>query len=93
MSKPTAVRWLISGRVQGVGYRWFTLRQAGALGVAGWVSNLPDGRVEVVAKGPPEALASLDGLLRAGPRLARVESVEKSDFPHQVESDKSFYVR
>lgn len=93
MSEPTAVRWLISGRVQGVGYRWFTLRQAQTLGVRGWVSNLPDGRVEVVAEGPSAALESLDAALRMGPRMARVDGVEKSDFPHQVASDKSFYVR
>jgi acylphosphatase len=88
-----ACRWLVSGRVQGVGYRWFTVQRARALDVAGWVSNLQDGRVEVVARGFPDQLAALEGALRLGPGGANVESVEKSDIPHHTVPDKAFSVR
>ena len=95
MSPPVeqASRWLVSGRVQGGGYRWFTVQRARALKVVGWVSNLPDGRVEVVARGSQDQLAALEGALRLGPGGANVESVEKSDIPHQTVPDKAFGVR
>lgn len=88
-----AVRWLIAGRVQGVGFRWFVLRQAEALGLPGWAANLPDGRVEVVAKGSLAQLDRLDAQLRSGPRFARVDSVEKSDIPHEDVEDNSFLIK
>lgn len=88
-----SARWVVSGQVQGVGFRWFTARLAEQLGVAGWVSNLPDGRVEVVARGPAEALTRLDEALRAGPRMASVEGVEKSDIPHELVHHNSFDIR
>lgn len=88
-----AARWLISGRVQGVGFRWFVIRRAQELGVGGWVSNLPDGRVEVVARGTPQQLEAIEGVIRQGPRAARVESVEKSNIPHQSVPANSFGVR
>jgi acylphosphatase len=62
----------IEGRVQGVAFRWWSSRQAEALGVRGWVRNLPDGAVELHAGGPAEALDTLEGRLRKGPRGARV---------------------
>jgi acylphosphatase len=93
MSEEVAVRWVISGRVQGVGFRWFTLRRAQALGLTGWVSNLPDGRVEVVAKGPSEAIADLEAALREGPQWADVDRVENANFPHEAEIGKFFDVR
>lgn len=89
----TAARWLIAGRVQGVGFRWYTIRLAQEIGVQGWVSNLPDGRVEVVARGSGEKLGRLDAGLRTGPRGARVESVEKSDIPHEPIDVKSFHIK
>ncbi len=49
----------VEGRVQGVGFRWWTRREAGALGLSGSATNLPDGRVEVVAEGSPEACQAL----------------------------------
>lgn len=89
----SSARWVVSGRVQGVGFRWFTIRLAEQLGVAGWVSNLPDGRVEVVAKGSADALTRLDTALRTGPRMASVEGVEKSDIPQEVIDRNSFDIR
>lgn len=63
---------MVSGRVQGVGYRAFVLRYARALGLAGRVRNLPSGQVEVVAEGDEESLNQLLTLLRQGPPAARV---------------------
>ena len=65
----------VTGRVQGVGYRAWTVRQARALGVRGTVRNLPDGSVEVVAAGPDALLDRLRVLLDEGPPAARVDGV------------------
>jgi acylphosphatase len=83
-------RWIVSGRVQGVGYRWFVFRAAQRLGLVGWVRNLADGRVEVCALGDPASLATLEADLLTGPRLAVVDRVEKVDSPPDVERHKSF---
>jgi acylphosphatase len=88
-----AARWLVSGRVQGVGFRWFVVRRAGELGLTGWVRNLPDGRVEVVAAGQPAALTAMELGLAEGPRAARVDHVEKSSIPHEHVDANSFQVR
>jgi acylphosphatase len=56
----------VSGRVQGVGFRWWTRSRALELGLAGWARNLPDGRVEVVAEGDPVHCRALLGVLRSG---------------------------
>ncbi len=74
-----AKRFVVSGRVQGVGFRYFVYRQAQALGLAGWVRNLPDGRVEAFVEGQPAQLEQIEELLREGPAVARVESLESSD--------------
>lgn len=66
----------ISGRVQGVAFRFFAQHEARGLGLTGWVSNLYDGRVEVVAEGEREQLEQFLAELKKGPRLARVEKVE-----------------
>jgi acylphosphatase len=71
-----ARRFLISGRVQGVGFRWFAESAAARDGVHGWVRNLPDGRVEVQAEGDAEALDRFEGALRHGPPAARVETID-----------------
>lgn len=68
-------RFIVRGLVQGVGFRAATQRKARALGVVGWVGNLPDGRVEALAGGPPEALEALHAWLHQGPRGAVVEGV------------------
>ena len=59
-----AYRFVVSGRVQGVGYRYFVLRAAGTLGVTGFARNQPDGSVEVVAEGGAEALAEVEVVAR-----------------------------
>jgi acylphosphatase len=72
-------RFLVRGRVQGVGFRWFVEREAHILGVAGWVRNNADSSVEVLAMGTREQLGGLRSRLREGPRAARVDDVEESD--------------
>jgi acylphosphatase len=89
----SAARWLVAGRVQGVGFRWFVLRKAQELGVVGWVENLPDGGVEVVAHGPNDAIESLDAALRRGPRLAAVSHVERSVCQHEIAGLNSFEIK
>ena len=70
-----ARRFLVSGRVQGVGYRYFALDAARREGLSGYVKNLPDGRVEAEAEGEAEALERFERALRRGPSRARVEHV------------------
>ncbi len=67
--------------MQGVGYRFFAVHAARDLGIRGFARNLPDGRVEVVAQGPPEDLRRFEDELRTGPRGGRVDAVEMSDVP------------
>jgi len=74
-----ARRFLVRGRVQGVGFRWFVEREAHILGVAGWVRNNADGSVEVLAMGSSEQLSELRSRLRSGPRAARVDDVEEQE--------------
>jgi acylphosphatase len=71
--------FIVDGRVQGVGFRYFVVREAQALGLSGWVRNLPDGRVEVLAHGEPDIVDALEGRLWEGPPHARVSAVEKRD--------------
>ena len=87
------VRYLVTGLVQGVGFRWYTLRGAQALGLTGFVRNLADGRVEVVGQGEPAGLARLEELLRQGPRSARVARVDKAEILDEVETYKMFAVK
>jgi acylphosphatase len=74
-----ARRFVVSGRVQGVGFRYFTQDTARREGVTGWVRNLPDGRVEALAEGDAEAVTRLERALRAGPRGARVDRLYVDD--------------
>ena len=67
------LHFLIQGRVQGVGFRWFVHREASELHLRGWVRNTEDGDVEVVATGQPDDLDDLRKSLRAGPRGSRVD--------------------
>ena len=70
-----AKRFLVSGRVQGVGFRWFVQDHAAAEGVHGWVRNLPDGRVEALVEGDDQAVLRVERALRRGPSGADVEQV------------------
>lgn len=69
------LHFLIQGRVQGVGFRWFVHREASELDLRGWVRNTEDGDVEVVAAGEAEDLADLRASLKRGPRGSRVDRV------------------
>lgn len=77
------IRAVVRGRVQGVGYRAFTLHHAHRLGLRGTVANRPDGSVECVVEGPRDAVEELLGLLRRGPYHARVDGVEVSQLQPQ----------
>ncbi|MBV8730203.1 MAG: acylphosphatase [Acidobacteriia bacterium] len=72
-----AKRWIIRGRVQGVGFRYFAQRAASGLGLTGYVRNLDDGSVEAYAAGPPDELSRFAALLQSGPRCALVHSVDE----------------
>ena len=79
MTDRSAVRLLISGRVQGVGYRYWTVGTARGLGLEGWVRNLRDGQVEVLALGAPDRIGELENACHAGPPSARVTGVMRSE--------------
>lgn len=72
----TSLHVRITGRVQGVGFRWFVRQRAKSLGVAGWALNRLDGSVEVAARGPEDALAAFRTSLHDGPAGARVDHLE-----------------
>jgi acylphosphatase len=72
-----AKRYIVRGRVQGVGFRWFVDHEARALGLAGWVRNNIDGTVEALAIGTPEQHTAFANRLRQGPRAARVDEVQE----------------
>ena len=87
-----AVHILISGHVQGVGFRWFAEKQASELAVAGYVRNLPEGHVEVLAQADEQTLESFCRELRQGPRFAQVEEFSMKAVPVDV-SLQGFGVR
>ncbi len=74
-----ARRWIVRGRVQGVGYRYFAQRAAVELGLTGYARNLDDGSVEVYAAGPVVKLSELAGRLHLGPRWSDVRGVEEQE--------------
>ena len=74
-----ARRYLITGRVQGVGFRFFALETAEREGLHGWVKNLPDRSVEALAEGDADALERFERALRHGPPGARIDHVEVED--------------
>jgi acylphosphatase len=79
--------YFVSGRVQGVSFRHFTAKSANASEISGWVRNLPDGRVEILAAGVEGQLQEFEAKIARGPLLARVDKLEKeSASPDQVGS-------
>jgi acylphosphatase len=86
-----AYRYLVRGRVQGVGYRYFVLKEAELLGATGFVRNLPDGSVEVVAEADEKVLQRLEARLREGPSFARVEAVDR--LAVEGRGDSGFHIR
>ena len=82
---------MVHGQVQGVFFRDSTRREAQSRGVSGWVTNRPDGAVEAVFEGEPDAVAALVEFARRGPRGAEVDRVEESD--EEPEGLDSFEVR
>ncbi len=86
------VRAVVSGRVQGVGFRYFVLRRATDLDLSGWVRNRADGSVEILAEGPPEALRELVRVLRVGPPSAYVADVKMGESEAEGGLPKPFAV-
>jgi acylphosphatase len=69
------IHYMVRGRVQGVGFRWYVQREAAEIGLRGWVRNIPEGHVELVAAGTPEQIAELKAALHKGSRGSRVDAV------------------
>ena len=86
-----SAEFVVTGVVQGVGFRWFTRREARRLGLRGWVRNRADGTVQARVQGDEHAVAELEKALQQGPPGAVVESVTRST-PSQVENYESFEV-
>ena len=87
------LHFLVRGRVQGVGFRWFVHREASELDLRGWVRNTEGGDVEVGVSGDPEGLAELRASLRKGPRGSRVDKViEHALVESEAEGLKTFQI-
>ena len=86
------IRVTVRGQVQGVGFRWFVVRQAAQLGLVGWVANAPDGTVRLEAEGERAGVDRFVALLRAGPPGASVEDVSEWDLP-PARNEAAFAVR
>lgn len=88
----TSAHWLVSGRVQGVGFRYHVLHSARRFGVIGDVRNLADGRVEIRAAGPGDDIAELLAAVRTGPPGSQVRSIETRDLEQDLNFD-TFMIR
>jgi acylphosphatase len=84
-------RYIVRGRVQGVGYRYFVMREAAALGVSGFARNLPDGTVEVIAEAADDVLELFEDRLRQGPSFASVKGLDRSEAA--ARGDQGFHIR
>lgn len=87
------VRIIVTGRVQGVGFRYFTVRCANDLGLCGWVRNLPDGSVETAIQGPDKKIEEMTGLLKQGPGAANVSGLETEEIESGSEELSGFTMR
>lgn len=83
MAEKRSVKVNVKGRVQGVGFRYSTQRQANRLGVAGWVRNERDGSVTVVAEGPKAAVDEMVRWLQEGPGFAKVADMDLREYPYE----------
>ena len=90
--KRARLRIVVTGRVQGVGFRYFTHSRAGELGLTGYVRNLPDGNVEVEAEGEHEKLDTLVEALRQGPGMAHVLELKVTDLPVKGDGQDVFRI-
>jgi acylphosphatase len=85
--------YVVKGRVQGVGFRWFVHREAGERGLRGWVRNTDGGEVEIMVAGSVEKLAELRTALERGSRGSRVDAVHESDMDESMANDlESFQI-
>ncbi len=83
---------IVSGRVQGVGFRYFTQSIASSLGLTGWVKNLPNGQVEIEVQGDKELLNEFKKRISKGPSLARVDNIVEKEIPVQG-GESTFSIR
>jgi len=84
-------RYVIMGRVQGVGFRFSTRRTALGLGIDGWVRNRLDGSVEVVARADQQRLEALESFLERGPFGARVDALDR-EISEEITVEKGFFI-
>jgi len=84
--------YVVQGRVQGVGFRWFVSRHAAELGLKGWVRNTDEGHVEITAAGSAEKLAELRAALERGSRGSRVDAVHETDMDESVATDLASFL-
>ena len=87
------VHIIVTGRVQGVGFRYFTVRCANYLSLCGWVRNLPDGSVETAIQGQVEKIEEMIGLLKQGPGAANVSGLEIEEIESGSEELSGFVMR
>ena len=85
--------WFVSGQVQGVGFRAFTYEAARDLKLKGWVRNLTDRRVEIVAQGPPKQLEQLLEKVKKGPQFGRVDGVKEGKVDEKEKLAEEFEIR
>ncbi len=81
--KKRTVKYIVSGRVQGVGFRWFTINNAQLIGISGYVKNRADGTVEIVARGTDEQLERFLLDIKKGPSFSRVEEIKTEELPDE----------
>lgn len=87
-----SIKGFVTGRVQGVGFRYFVLRHARSAGLRGYVRNLPDGRVEFLLQGAPDAVARVIDQIHSGPTHARVDELTLSD-SRETAAESEFVIR
>jgi len=93
LNLPMVVHFLIRGRVQGVGFRWFVHREAAELGLHGWVRNTDSGEVEVVVAGAPDLIGELRTELQKGSRGSRVDAIVENELAEsEAESLGAFQI-